>query len=83
MWHFVSKGRTTRPYIGRHFIHYLLSGWSWVVVTAHFKGSMWPSVVIPSTECTCNLTAPRLGCDSISLPMLLHDFTNPANGPAP
>lgn len=39
VWHFVSKGTTSRSYIGRHshIPSALLPGWPWAAVTAHLS----------------------------------------------
>lgn len=84
MRHFVTKGRTTCScYIGRHS-HILSTTWLAVAsLTAHLKMSMLPSTVYLRQNVHVTSLLLTFGCDSSSLPMLLNDFTSPANGPEP
>lgn len=64
-----------------HTNYYMVG--SWPAVTAHLKMSMLPSAVYLRQNVHVTSLLLTLGCDSSSLPMLLNDFTSPANGPVP
>lgn len=64
-----------------HTIYYMVGRGQ--LVTAHLKMSMLPSTVYLRQNVHVTSLLLTFGCDSSSLPMLLNDFTSPANGPEP